>query len=419
MEVVDEEWLHNIWKPHNLKNPIRSLLGGIEFLTGGWAEMSTTLTSLGDGADLILTGALYHDLAANVAEHYDIPRVVLHTVPVQGQFIPMLPSPWVRPAVAGWWWVYPLLTKKARGAQRRTLGLPKVTRSRRRKIERESLEMQAYDKLFLPRPAQESNDRRPCVGALTLELPTDADDDVAAWIAAGTPPIYFGFGSQRVQSPANMFAMIAAACTQLGERALICTGANDLKRHPTFRPRKGGRRSEPRGHLSLVPCGRPPRWRRHYRRRPASRNPHVGPLDHGRPADLGSPVRRLKVGAARRSSTTTRGIAGRGPALHPYPAIRHPSPRDRHPDDETRRQRYRHRRPTGRDRAPQAFWLTGRGADPALRSHAWLIPWLNKIAPSRRAGQAAPPIAHDLQVERTLRSRGTAIAVARLHLYPA
>ena len=36
---------------------------------------------------------------------------------------------------------------------------------------------------------------QPFVGALTLELPTDADDEVLSWIAAGTPPIYFGFGS--------------------------------------------------------------------------------------------------------------------------------------------------------------------------------------------------------------------------------
>jgi UDP:flavonoid glycosyltransferase YjiC (YdhE family) len=26
-------------------------------------------------------------------------------------------------------------------------------------------------------------------------LPTDADDEVLSWIAAGTRPIYFGFGS--------------------------------------------------------------------------------------------------------------------------------------------------------------------------------------------------------------------------------
>ena len=70
--------------------------------------------------------------------------------------------------------------------------------------------------------------RRPFVGALTLELATDADDEVLSWIAAGTPPIYFGFGSMRATSFADTVAMISAACTQLGERALIWSGENDF-----------------------------------------------------------------------------------------------------------------------------------------------------------------------------------------------
>jgi UDP:flavonoid glycosyltransferase YjiC (YdhE family) len=60
-----------------------------------------------------------------------------------------------------------------------------------------------------------------------MELPTDADDEVASWIAAGTPPIYFGFGSTPVQSPADTIAMIATACTELSERALIYSAASD------------------------------------------------------------------------------------------------------------------------------------------------------------------------------------------------
>jgi UDP:flavonoid glycosyltransferase YjiC (YdhE family) len=71
--------------------------------------------------------------------------------------------------------------------------------------------------------------RRPFVGALTLQLPTDADEEALSWIAAGTPPIYFGFGSNvHLAHPAHTVAMISAACTQIGERALICSGANDL-----------------------------------------------------------------------------------------------------------------------------------------------------------------------------------------------
>ena len=110
-------------------------------------------------------------------------------------------------------------------------------RRRPRRSEQGSLEIQAYDELCLPGPAAEwvePDGRRPFVGALTLELPTDADDEVLSWIAAGTPPIYFGFGSTPIASPADTVAVISAACAQLGERALICSGPNDFSRIPHF-----------------------------------------------------------------------------------------------------------------------------------------------------------------------------------------
>jgi UDP:flavonoid glycosyltransferase YjiC (YdhE family) len=74
--------------------------------------------------------------------------------------------------------------------------------------------------------------QRPFVGALTMESPTDADAEVLSWIAAGTPPIYFGFGSISVDSGADMLTMISTACAQLGERALICAGGTDFSRLP-------------------------------------------------------------------------------------------------------------------------------------------------------------------------------------------
>ena len=67
-----------------------------------------------------------------------------------------------------------------------------------------------------------------------MELATDADDEVASWIAAGTPPICFGFGSMPVESPADTVDMIGAACAQLGERALVCAGWSDFSDVPHF-----------------------------------------------------------------------------------------------------------------------------------------------------------------------------------------
>ena len=55
-------------------------------------------------------------------------------------------------------------------------------------------------------------------------MPTDSDDEILSWIAAGTPPVYFGFGSMRIESPAATITMISEACAQLGERALISSG---------------------------------------------------------------------------------------------------------------------------------------------------------------------------------------------------
>ena len=65
-------------------------------------------------------------------------------------------------------------------------------------------------------------------------MATDADEEVASWIAAGTPPIFFGFGSIPVESPADTIAMIAGACAQLGERALIGAGWTDFSDVPHF-----------------------------------------------------------------------------------------------------------------------------------------------------------------------------------------
>jgi UDP:flavonoid glycosyltransferase YjiC (YdhE family) len=97
-------------------------------------------------------------------------------------------------------------------------------------VEGGSLEIQAYDELCFPGLAAKWADqavRRPFVGSLTLELPMDSDDEVLSWIAAGTPPIYFGFGSMPLASPADTVAVISAACALIGERALICLGPND------------------------------------------------------------------------------------------------------------------------------------------------------------------------------------------------
>jgi UDP:flavonoid glycosyltransferase YjiC (YdhE family) len=197
--------------------------------------------SVADGADLLLTGLNFEQPAANVAEYYDIPLATLHIFPhrANGQFLRFLPAAVGRSAMTVYEWAAWRAAKKLEDAQRRKLSLPKATRPLPRRIaERGSLEIQAYDELCFPGLAAEWAEHeglrhsRRFVGALALELPTDADDEVASWIAEGKPPIFFGFGSIPVESPADTLAMISDACAQLGERALICAAGTDFGRVP-------------------------------------------------------------------------------------------------------------------------------------------------------------------------------------------
>ena len=227
----------NFWKIQDLIRLWREIG---ESVIQYWEQITTTLTSLADGADLLVTFLNFEPPAANVAEYYDIPLATLHISPVRanGQFLPFLPPSLGRYALTVYEWANWRGVKKFDDAQRRQLGLPKATASAPRRItERGSLEIQAYDEVCFPGLAAEWakwNGQRPFVGALMMELTTDADDEVASWIAAGTPPIFFGFGSTPVKSPADTLAMISAACTQLGERALVCSGWSDFSDLPHF-----------------------------------------------------------------------------------------------------------------------------------------------------------------------------------------
>jgi UDP:flavonoid glycosyltransferase YjiC (YdhE family) len=238
-DFLDEDFLRNMWADF-FRNPIRLVLRVWEPIIRYWDDVSTTLTSLADGADLLSTGLNFEQAAANVAEYYDIPFVTLHHFPMRanGQLVPNMPAPLVRSTMTAIEWLFWRSTKKIDNAQRRRLGLPNAThRAQRRIAERGSLEIQTYDEVCFPGLAAEWakwGSHRPFVGALTMELPTDADDDVASWIASGKPPICFGSGSIPLESPAATVEMISAACAQLGERALICFGGSDFSDVPQF-----------------------------------------------------------------------------------------------------------------------------------------------------------------------------------------
>jgi len=219
--------------PWKLKELNRMAAETAQFAEECWADMTRTLASVAQGADLLLTGLIFEQPAANVAEALDIPLVTLHYFPyrVHGQLLPLLPAPLSRLAMTVNDWTAWRGTRKGEDAQRHELGLPKATGPAPRRIaDRNSLEIQAYDELVFPglsRDWAKWEGERPFVGALAMASPTDSDAEVVSWIADGKPPIFFGFGSVPIGSPADTIAMIAAACEQLGERAVVGAGGTD------------------------------------------------------------------------------------------------------------------------------------------------------------------------------------------------
>jgi UDP:flavonoid glycosyltransferase YjiC (YdhE family) len=238
LDVYRNFWtfvFHTFWKVGDIRRLWREMW---ELSDQCWAQMNTTLMAVTEGADVLLAGQSCQEPAANVAEYYDIPLVTLHHIPMRpnGRLVSILPPRLGRCAMTVFDWLAWRLNKKVEDTQRRELGLPTATApSPRRIADRGSLEIQAYDEVCFPGLAAEWakwDGLRPFVGTLTMELSTDADAEVVSWMAAGTPPICFGFGSMPVESPADAVEMIASACAQLGERALVCAGWSDFSGVP-------------------------------------------------------------------------------------------------------------------------------------------------------------------------------------------
>ncbi|WP_422746632.1 glycosyltransferase [Mycobacterium sp. WMMD1722] len=227
------------WKLRELNEMARETE---QFAARCWSSMTETLASVTEGADLLLTGLIFEQPAANVAERRELPLVTLQYFPCRphGQLLRALPGPLSRLVMKANDWAAWRGTRVAENGQRRALGLPEASGCAAHRIAgRGSLEIQAYDPVCFPGLAAEwapwnaqRPAKRPFVGALALATPTDADDDVAAWCGQGSPPIFFGFGSVPIGSPAETIAMIAAVCARLGERAVIGAGGTEVRDLP-------------------------------------------------------------------------------------------------------------------------------------------------------------------------------------------
>ncbi|WP_299565953.1 glycosyltransferase [uncultured Mycolicibacterium sp.] len=229
------------WRRRRLNEAFRAFS---EPLTQHRAQVCEVLLDLAAGADLLVTGLNYEDVAFNVAEACGTPLATMQLFPIRvsGHQIPVLPAPLCRASMATIEWVTWRGHRVADRNERRQLGLPPAAGHwAGRTSTLDVLELQAYDPACYPGLPEEwaqwnggALPRRPFVGSLSMEMPTEQDGDVLPWIAAGTPPVFFGFGSMPIEALGEAVATIARACARLGERALIGAGWADTSGLPEF-----------------------------------------------------------------------------------------------------------------------------------------------------------------------------------------
>ncbi|KUI06102.1 glycosyltransferase [Mycobacterium sp. IS-3022] len=302
-------FFRNFWKVRQLIQMRREIANPV---IQRWDEIGATLTALADWADVLVTGVNFEQPAANVAERYGIPLATVHLFPMRASshFLSFLPATLGRSTMKVYEWLGWRAAKKLDDTQRRELGLPKATGPLPQRItEHGWLEIQAYDEACfrgLAAEWAEFDGQRPFVGALVMDLPGGADEEVASWISAGSPPIFFGFGSVGVESPADTLEMISSVCAQLGERALVCSAGSDFA---DVSPPEHVKVVETMNYAAAFPACRA------LVHHGGTGTTAIG-LRAGVPTLIlstdidqtlwGSRVKRLKVGTARRLSRTTR-----------------------------------------------------------------------------------------------------------------
>ncbi|MFC8043872.1 glycosyltransferase [Nocardia sp. NPDC057353] len=199
------------------------------------------------GAEVIVSTLLTEDRAVSVAEASGAALVTLHGFPGRKTgaypFPGALPPHWQPPAAVNraTWSVAENLRRvvflRYLNQLRGELGLRRSTKSPAAMCaERGVPEVQIYDPALVPGLAEDWGDRRPLVGFLALPRAAReavgelADDhtELLAWIDAGEPPVYFGFGSMPIRDTHQVLAMVTRVSERLGRRALVSAGWSDL-----------------------------------------------------------------------------------------------------------------------------------------------------------------------------------------------
>lgn len=124
-----------------------------------------------------------------------------------------------------WLWYCPFVNDF-----RRKLGLPAYTFARFYRALKATPLLSAYSPGIIPRPP-DWPDSVHVIGYLFLDTQADWQPapELQAFLAAGDPPVYIGFGSMAGRTPEQLAQLVVEALAQSGQRGVLLTGWGGLQ----------------------------------------------------------------------------------------------------------------------------------------------------------------------------------------------
>ncbi len=206
-------------------SPRQRMRAVLDLQRRGVVEAVRDLLVLAPGHDVLVTGMAGEEAAEKAARRIGLPLAAVHFFPIHpNRSVPVVPTAWgarIPGALNRRIW------SGLRWARDAALEQPLSEFGIVEHRLRDRVSIQAYDVDLFPGLADELPDRHPVTGFAVdadgvFGAPTDPA--LAAWLDAGSAPIYVGFGSMAVDDPAALVTMLRAVCARRGRRLLLAAG---------------------------------------------------------------------------------------------------------------------------------------------------------------------------------------------------
>lgn len=219
-------------------NPLKSIHAVRTMIGPVIMAMAADAYTACDDADAIICLGIFSAFGKSIAEARGIPIINIEPTPLISTSAFPAPSWPIQKSLGGlhnyasglamlqviWLWYRPFVNRF-----RKSLGLPAYTAASFYRTLRSTPMLSAYSPSIIPHPADWPESVH-VTGYFFLD--TEAawrpSPELQAFLAAGEPPVYIGFGSMAGRNPQQLAHLVLEALAQSGQRGLLLTGWGGL-----------------------------------------------------------------------------------------------------------------------------------------------------------------------------------------------